>query len=768
MGVILLYEDALNIEARMYAHMTTLSTQKTAHALRHFTIGGVMWAIYGPNATVAGAIFSGFALSIGITEAQIAFLVGLAGLVGLWELFAFWASRALATNRLLMVGLGTVEITCASAVILVGLVAPQYRFASVATLLIASFMIGHTISPTFNSWLSNVMPEDIRARYIGSRMFAVSVTSMIYLYLASNWLDWHGKTYSAFAVVFVIGWLGGILGYLILLVTPRPEIEQGSQEGFLGNLLLPLRNRPFLILALYLTCWTVASSLAGAFYGVYMINYLKLHYGLIAIYTNIGLALMMVGYLAAGNITQRYGSKPLTQILIIPAAAVPALWAFTTQHTYQWLIPVSSVLNGLCVAGLGIAASNLLYKLLPRGENSSVFFASWGAAAASGAALGPFLGGVLKSRLPETIALGNLQFTTLQLIFLIAAVAHLIPVVLSTMLAEGEAASPMYLLGQFRGNLLSMAYNYGLYAIARTNITRGAAMRRIGQSRSPLAVDHLVRGLEHVSREVRIGAVKGLGDGRFPEAVEPLVQELQDKESDIRAEAAEALGKIGAGQGHLYQALYDEDPRLRQSAAMGLSELGTSEARDALLEAFTRALQEPFDRNLFPILVEAAARGEDARIIEPALQGLAKLAAPVVRMQVINGICRVIGEKNHFYRLATADELAEGRMREKMMERIRRLISRSPHGSAEQRAQLRLLGRQLERALENDDLEGFARNARETAVIVEAMSSVSPTSLHAARAICLYLDQKRPEDTRHELIVFLTVCLTSLARNLTS
>ena len=49
--------------------MTVLSSQKTAHALRHFNICGSLWAIYGPNATAAGAIFSGLALIGGLAAA---------------------------------------------------------------------------------------------------------------------------------------------------------------------------------------------------------------------------------------------------------------------------------------------------------------------------------------------------------------------------------------------------------------------------------------------------------------------------------------------------------------------------------------------------------------------------------------------------------------------------------------------------------------------------------------------------------------------------
>ncbi|MEN6301225.1 MAG: MFS transporter [Armatimonadia bacterium] len=736
------------------------SVQKTAHALRHFTMCGGLWAVYSPNATPAAAIFSGFALSMmGLSETQVAFLVSLAGFVGLWELFAFYVGRSLGSNRLLLVGMGTVEITAASLIVFVPGLA-SHRFVAVAALLAISYLIGHTISPTFNSWLSNVMPEEVRGRYIGRRMFAVSVTTMLYLYAASTWLDWRGKTYFSFAMVFLVGWICGILGYLILLVTPYPRLQEEEQKSFFGSLLLPLRNRPFAILTLYLLTWTIASSMSGAFFGVYMINRLHLPYSTIAIYTNIALAMMMAGYLAVGSMAQRYGSKPLAQLLIFPGALVPAMWAFATRDTHMYVMPVASLINGFCIAGLGISASNLLYKILPKGESNSVYFGTWTAAASVGAAVGPLIGGILKGWLPETVAMGSWQFSNLQVVFLIAAAAHIVPAVLSALLVEGEASSPRHLLGQFRGNLPYMAYSWALWTVARKDQTRGEAMRRLGQSRSPLAVEALVKGLDHMSHEVRSGAAKGLGEGRFHEGVEPLVQELVDKESDIRPEAAEALGKIGAAEQHLFEALHDEDVRVRQSAAMGLSELQTDAAREALLEV----LRADYDRNLFPTLVEAIARVEDLRLVEPALAGLAQLTAPVIRMQVINGICRVLGEKNHFYRLATATELAEGRMREKMMARVRRLLARPRYGTREQRTRLRELGVALDRALDEDDLPSFAASARELAGLTEAIEVMPERARYAAYALNTYLQQDRPEGSERELIVFVVICLTSLAR----
>ena len=771
--------------------MSALSSQKTSHALRNFTSIGVLWAVYGPNATAAGAIFAGFALSIGVTEPQVAFLVSLTALVGAWQLLSFYLTRRIKNKRLFAIGLGVLEITSASAVVLMALVAPQYRFFGMALLLVAAYLLGNTGNPTFNNWMSNVIPPEVRTRYLGSRMFAVTVASVLWLFVASRWLDLMNKSYLAFAVVFAVGWIAGLMGYGVLGRTDYPPLAQAEPEGFARSLLSPLRNRPFALLMLYQITRTTSYMIAGAFYGVYMIRYLALSYSQIALYTNITLAMMLVSYLTTGSLAQRYGCKPIAQLLIIPAAAVPALWALASPTTYHWVLPLACFANGLTMAGLDVAVSSLLYKTLPGGEENSAYFANWNACVAAGAALGPFLGGLLRTYLPTSVTLAGHAFSTLQVIFGLSAICSLIPIVLTRFLREGEATSPLHLLVQFRGNLLSLAYNYALYSVAHKDGTRGEAMLGLGRSHSPLAVQRLVRGLNHISHDVRSGAAKGLGEGRFPEAVEPLVRELQDRESDIRSEAAEALGKIGAahdppgrdsqdeglgvgpgatealeaaGAAHvpLVEALHDDDLRVRASAAMALGGLQTAESQDALLEA----LQQDFDHGFFPTVVDAASYGNDLRIIAPALDGLTKLEAPVVRLQVINAICRVLGEQDHFYRLATADELAEAGLREAMVHQVRRLLRRSRFGDEEQRIALAGFELRLEVALAEDQLLAFAEVARDVLQVVEAMREVPPVAHHAALAMQRYLEERSPEAPVEEMTVFLIIGLTALGRAL--
>lgn len=742
----------------------SLSQQQVAHALRHFILMGVLWAIYGPNVAVSGPVLSGFALKIGLTQAQIGYLASFVAMFGAWQLIGSSLTRGVTNKRRLCVSLGLIEITAGSLVVSTALLPEGIRFYALGGLLAVAYLLGNTINPIYNSWLSNVLPAEARGPFTGRRMMYIAVTGMVWLYIASRWLDWRPDM-AGFIVVFAVGWVAGILGYVMMSLTPYPRITVEEPQGFGGVLTTPLRDVRYRALVLFMATWLGAANMGGVFYSVYMLQDLGLSYARVAIYSNITLLLMVVSYRIWGIFVQRYGSRPVAQLNIVPYVAVLTMWVFTGPGNYLWLIPLQRALAGVCWSGIEIANSTLLYKLVPAGRENSSYFANWMTFVAVGGAGGSFLGSLMRNAMPETgLDLFGLHLAPLQVIFALSAALTVIPAILSMRLHDAEATTPLYLLGQFRGNLLGFAYNYAMYSAALDEDRRASAVRGLARSRTPLAVDKLVTALGDVSPQVRSEAARSLGDMGRPEAVGPLVDHLHDNESDIRPEAAEALGRIGAGRaiGPLVAALDDDDPQVRTSAALALGEIGGEEAREALWARLTGR----FDKSTFAALVDGASREGDLRLIEPALRQLPSFRSPVLRMQIINAVCRVLGEPRHFYRLFMADPLARAGMIASMTTRIVRLIRTAPGLREEARAAATLLARLFRTALAEDDYAAAAEHALKLATIVLAQKTAPELSRQAALAIQQYLFGARPELLAEEGAIFLVVCLTALARHL--
>jgi hypothetical protein len=352
-----------------------------------------------------------------------------------------------------------------------------------------------------------------------------------------------------------------------------------------------------------------------------------------------------------------------------------------------------------------------------------------------------------------------------QVVFLVSAGIYLVPLLLAQLLSEPDAKTVVGVLGQFRGNLVGLAYNYILYNLAREARGRAVALRGMARSHSPLAVAKLSESLDDVSPEVRHEAALGLGEARAKDAVPRLVEHLADAGSDIRPEAAEALGQIGDPNviDPLRRAFREGDPRLRASAAMALAEIGSPEARELLVEA----LEGPIDRASFAALVDAAGRTGDLRVVERGLVGLPHFESPVLRMQIINGVCRSLGERNHFYKLVSRRGLDRSAMVEPMMRRIVRLLRRCPGLSAQERSELAEAAQAVAEAIEHDDMAAMADGARALADRVAPLPHAGVVARSGARAIRSYVDQVPVDRLEDEGVVFVVIALTSLARHVT-
>ena len=107
----------------------------------------------------------------------------------------------------------------------------------------------------------------------------------------------------------------------------------------------------------------------------------------------------IVGFRFWGGIVDRYGSKPVLQVLMVPRMLWPALWLLVTPGDYMIVLPVIMVFSGLTISGLTASVSPLLYGLVPEQEEKAAYFASWSFTSAIVAAIGPAIGALLIRRL---------------------------------------------------------------------------------------------------------------------------------------------------------------------------------------------------------------------------------------------------------------------------------------------------------------------------------------------------------------------------------
>ena len=638
-------------------HAAQLTRGQVHRALRSFVVAAGFWGAWGQAIGLGTAAFTGFALYLGADGAFIALFTSAAYFLALSQLLAPMLSASLGDRKRLVVVGGLVEIGFRGLPLLVPFLVPEpYRLAALVAMVGLGLLSGYLVSPIYNTWIANVVPENIRARFTSRQTIVSTMVAMAAGFAIGQFLDmFHGV--GGFVWVFAAGSIFGLLGYLNLLRAPFPKQEAAADERgtHLGDLLLPFRDPNFRRVALFYGLWTFALGLAGPLYSVFMLDRLRISYTEISIFNAFFMLASIASYRFWAGLIDRFGARPVLQILMTPAAFLPCVWAFNQPDAYH-LVPVALILSGVLFSGIAVGVNPLLYGLLPQGEKRTVYLAAWSVTVNLMGALGPLMSGLIVAQLEGLrFSVLGVSMGKLQVVFALSTLARLAPLlILRTVKDSRKATSRSLLSRMLRGNILSYAYNATIFSLATGEGTRARAAEALGRSGNPLAIEQLVQALADASPRVRRSAARALGESRSESAAEPLVRELLDGASDIRSEAAEALGRLGFSSSvdPLVEALDDADPRVRISAIRGLAGMRGDEVHELLFWHF----ESDFDPLTFPTLVDVLGEREDRRIVKPTLLRLADFSSPAVRLQLLNGVCRALGAGDQFYRLLSRED----------------------------------------------------------------------------------------------------------------
>ncbi|MCY3789713.1 MAG: MFS transporter [Gemmatimonadetes bacterium] len=748
----------------------SLSRGQVHRALRSFVVASGLWGAWGQACGLGTAAFTGFALYLGADGAFIALFTSAAYFLALTQLLAPLLSARVRDKKRFVVFGGYVEIVFRGLPLIIPLFVPeQYRLPALVAMVCLSMFSGYAISPFYSTWIANAVPENIRARFASRQTIVSTIVAMIAGFAIGQFLDFFPG--GGFVWVFAAGSLFGFLGYLNLLRAPFPQQTTASDEQStrLRDLVLPFYDANFRRAALFFGLWTFGIGLAGPLYSVFMLDRLQISYTEVSIFNALFMLTSIAGYRLWAGLIDRFGARPVLQILMTPAAFLPLIWTFNQPGAYH-LVPVALVLSGILFSGIGVGINPLLYGLLPQGERRTMYLATWSVTVNLMGALGPLLGGLLVAQLEGLrFSVFGVPMGDLQVIFALSALVRLVPLFILRTVKDARSATSRSLLSRMlRGNVLSYAYNATIFSLATAEGTRARAAEALGRSGNPLAIEQLVQALADASPRVRRAAARALGESRSESATEPLVRELLDGASDIRSEAAEALGRLGSSTSidPLVDALSDADPRVRISAIRGLASIRGDEVRELLFWHFG----SDFDPLTFPTLVDVLSERQDRRIVRPALGRLTDFPSPAVRLQLLNGVCRALGAGDQFYRLLSREDTDRVAAITRLLRRATDSLGKARCINAEYRTQLKTLCREVVVAYEEEKAEA----------LVEAMRQIRRTvrdGLSATRdqaydvlsvyviliAIGRFINSPVRQESPVAQEIFLTVCLGRLA-----
>jgi MFS family permease len=357
----------------------------------------------GTVALTSGAILTAFALHLGASNLWIGVLASAPFLTQLLQVPAILLIERLRARKRIAVVTSVIGRTM---LLVMAFAAFWSGPAALMALLAAQYVLcgfGAVGSCAWNAWLRDLAPDDMLGRVLARRSIWTASVSLVAGLVAALILartpDNSSTRDLAFAGMFVIGCVTGLISARIVSAIPEPQMrEHGERAALLPMLRAPFSDGNFRRLLIFVVSWQFAVNLATPFFTVFIVEQLGFDVSFVLVLSAVSQLANVLALRSWGMFSDRFASKSV--LLVAAPAYILAIVAMIAASQTDnpvfvtgWLVFLHVVM-GTAVAGTTLASTNIALKLSPRGA-ATAYVASNALATATAAGLAPIIGGML-------------------------------------------------------------------------------------------------------------------------------------------------------------------------------------------------------------------------------------------------------------------------------------------------------------------------------------------------------------------------------------
>ncbi|MGE5597916.1 MAG: MFS transporter [Bacteroidota bacterium] len=334
------------------------------------------------------------------------------------------------------------------------------RIAVAVLCLAAHGMAGAVGDVAFVSWLTDLVPAEIRGSYLGQRSRVAQLAAIAAPIGVGWYLDGH-PGFTGLSTVLVAAALFGLADIACWHPVIHPAVRASGENLSFGRMLgEPLRFPAYRRLLGFWTAALFSFGFMGPYLMVYNLEVLHLSNTQASLQLQVIpgiMSFLLAGVLGRG--IDEYGSKPLLKLCMTISAILPLFWILSTPAA-PWFQLVPNIIGGIVWLGLDMAQMSLMMKILPQ-DNRTVYIAGYGLTAwLVGNATAAVLAGRLADLLRPWVEGGGMRFlgaplSVYQVLFLISMVLRFLVLIFAVPAIEEPGARParelLSSLGSARG-----------------------------------------------------------------------------------------------------------------------------------------------------------------------------------------------------------------------------------------------------------------------------------------------------------------------------
>ena len=234
---------------------------------------------------------------------------------------------------------------------------------------------GLYIAPLWNAMMGDVVPDDIRGRYFGSRNSMLGMFTFCFIAL-SGIILYFSKRFNyehiGFAMLFVTGFIGRMFSsvYLTRMTDPCRHIEAPGFDFM--KLFLDRDNRNYLNFVLFFSLIHLSVFVAGPYFAVYMLK--ELHFNYIE-FTMASMTIIIAQFLTMsswGKLSDKFGNREIIKFTGLWIIIAPLLWLISGN---LWYVVFIQIFAGVAWAGFSLSCGNYIFDSLDTAKRAVGFSA---------------------------------------------------------------------------------------------------------------------------------------------------------------------------------------------------------------------------------------------------------------------------------------------------------------------------------------------------------------------------------------------------------
>ena len=331
--------------------------------------------------------FSPYLLSFGASDQMVGLLISLPLLAGaLSQLAAPQLVHAFGTRKT-FVRTGAFLQALSFLPIMAVTWLPRFQSMILLILVILYWVFALSISPAWQSWMGDLVPETHRGRYFSIRSQWLQVATFLSIEGGGLLLDLTG-----FQWIFIVAFLARLVSWTYLGKQAEPPYQCPAEAQFTFlEFVKKMRFSNYGLFVLYSALTTLAANIAAPYFIPYLLRDRGFSYVQLMLVNAIIVASKSVFFPIWGHYSDRYGVRKLLSLAGYLLPFLPFLWLL--HRSLLWILGIQAV-AGFVWAGYELCSFNFIFDCTTpvRRARCAAYYQLF---IGVGAVLGALIGGML-------------------------------------------------------------------------------------------------------------------------------------------------------------------------------------------------------------------------------------------------------------------------------------------------------------------------------------------------------------------------------------